>query len=79
MPTQVAIIGAGIAGLTAAEALSRGGFNVVVWDKGARPGGRASSRVREAFEFDHGAQYCSTSSSNRLLETTPGFHPAIAA
>jgi predicted NAD/FAD-dependent oxidoreductase len=54
---QVAVIGAGFAGLTAARALADQGHRVVVFDKGREPGGRASTRRREGFAWDHGAQY----------------------
>jgi predicted NAD/FAD-dependent oxidoreductase len=53
----VGVIGAGLAGLAAARALREGGREVVVFDKGRGPGGRASSRLAEPFAFDHGAQY----------------------
>ncbi|NNE44465.1 MAG: FAD-dependent oxidoreductase [Gemmatimonadetes bacterium] len=53
---RIGIVGAGIAGLTAARLLSASGHDVTVWDKGRRPGGRASSR-RSPAAFDHGAQY----------------------
>ncbi len=56
-PARVAVIGAGIAGLTAARQLRAAGVEVVVFDKGRGPGGRMSSRCREPFAFDHGAQY----------------------
>ena len=56
-PMRVAGIGAGIAGLVAARTLADHGHGVVVFDKGREPGGRASSRRRESFVFDHGAQY----------------------
>ena len=52
-----AVIGAGIAGLTAARILADHGHAVVVLDKGRRPGGRASTRRVSGFAFDHGAQY----------------------
>ncbi len=54
---RVAVIGAGIAGLSAAEELARAGFAPVVFDKGRGPGGRTSMRRAPPFEFDHGAQY----------------------
>lgn len=54
---DVAIVGAGIAGLTAARTFVEHGHEVVVLDKGRGPGGRASSRRRDGFTFDHGAQY----------------------
>lgn len=52
-----AIIGAGLAGLTAARELSQRGESVVVFDKGRGPGGRTSHRRQQGFIFDHGAQY----------------------
>lgn len=58
MAGHVAIIGAGIAGLTAARMLSDSGVRVSVFDKGRGPGGRTSRRrTREGVSFDHGAQY----------------------
>ena len=58
---KIAIIGAGMAGLTCATRLSAAGHEVSVFDKGRGPGGRmASRRVEhggETFRFDHGAQY----------------------
>ncbi len=54
---SVAIIGAGIAGLTCARSLVTSGYHVTVYDKGRRPGGRASTRRTDGFAFDHGAQY----------------------
>lgn len=58
---QIAIIGAGLAGLACATALRARGQSVTVLDKGRGPGGRMSSRRETtqagAFRFDHGAQY----------------------
>ena len=58
---RVAIIGAGLSGLSCASCLSEIGFEVRVFDKGRGPGGRASTRraVIGGVEvgFDHGAQY----------------------
>lgn len=53
------IIGAGIAGLTAARELTRHGWNVVVLDKGRGVGGRMATRRIEQARLDHGAQYFS--------------------
>jgi len=58
---RVAIVGAGIAGLSCAVRLQQGGCNVTVLDKGRNAGGRMSTRriVVPGGEvaFDHGAQY----------------------
>ena len=57
MHVQVAVVGAGIAGLSAARLLQRGGVSVRVFDKGRGPGGRTSTRRADNGDFDHGAQY----------------------
>lgn len=56
-PSIIAVVGAGMAGLTCARTLSDHGLDVTVFDKGRAPGGRTSSRRAGAFHFDHGAQY----------------------
>ncbi|MEM9344291.1 MAG: FAD-dependent oxidoreductase [Pseudomonadota bacterium] len=58
--TRIAIIGAGLCGLTAARALQNEGLSPVVFDKGRGVGGRLSTRRAEnGLQFDHGAQYLS--------------------
>ena len=52
---DVAIIGAGPAGLAAAAELMKQEKTVCVFDKGRGPGGRLSSRRRGETRFDHGA------------------------
>jgi hypothetical protein len=54
---RVAVVGAGLAGLTAARILSDQGHDVVVVDKARGPGGRMSTRRDGDLRFDHGAQY----------------------
>lgn len=54
---RIAIIGAGLAGLTAARELHARGHAVRVLDKGRGVGGRMSVRVAGDYQFDHGAQY----------------------
>ncbi len=58
---KIAIIGAGMAGLSCADALTVAGHDVALFDKGRGPGGRMSTRRVETSaghaSFDHGAQY----------------------
>ena len=57
---EVAIVGAGMAGLACAAQLRAAGVSVSVFDKGRRPGGRMSTRaIDERLSFDHGCQYFS--------------------
>ncbi|MDP4539786.1 NAD(P)-binding protein [Qipengyuania sp. DY56-A-20] len=57
----VAIIGAGMAGLSCARPLVQAGLTVEIYDKGRGPGGRMSTRrvtvEGRGLRFDHGAQY----------------------
>lgn len=55
--TKVAIIGAGIAGLSCATALQNAGFSVTLFEKSRGPSGRLSTRVTPQWQCDHGAQY----------------------
>ncbi len=55
-PQRVAVIGAGLAGLTAARALADAGAAVTVFEKSRGLGGRlATRRTSEGWVFDHGA------------------------
>ena len=62
MTQNVAVVGAGLAGLTCALALVRGGCNVVVFDKGRAAGGRIATRRMGSASFNHGAQYATARS-----------------
>ena len=66
MPTnevqpRIAVIGAGISGLTCATELAERAHSVRVFDKARGPGGRMSTRrvpnLGVGADFDHGAQY----------------------
>lgn len=57
MTLDVAVIGAGMAGLAAARTLMAAGHDVQVFDKGRGIGGRLSTRRTEWGTFDHGAQH----------------------
>jgi squalene-associated FAD-dependent desaturase len=52
---NVAVIGAGYAGLAAAAALSRAGVPVTVYEANATPGGRARRVDAQGFSVDNGA------------------------
>jgi renalase len=59
---KTVIIGAGMAGLSAARILSKKGHEVVVLDKGRGVGGRMSTRTINDAKADHGTQYFSVKS-----------------
>lgn len=67
MTVPIAIIGAGIAGLSVAQALQRAGQPVHVFDKGRGSGGRMASKHSEAGSLDLGAQYF-TARDRRFVE-----------
>ena len=54
---RVVIVGAGIAGLMAAQSLVNHAHDVVVVDKGRSPGGRLATRRIDDATLDHGAQF----------------------
>jgi predicted NAD/FAD-dependent oxidoreductase len=56
-PPEVAVIGAGVAGLSCARALVEAGVRVRVFDKGRSVGGRLAVRRSGAHVFDLGTQY----------------------
>ena len=54
---RVAIVGAGIAGLSCASTLQSHGISVDIFEKSRGPSGRMSTRRSEDWSADHGAQY----------------------
>lgn len=72
---QIVIVGAGLAGLAAADALAGAGHRVRLIDKARGPGGRMSTRRAETplgpVQFDHGAQY--------FTARTPDFAAQVGA
>ena len=54
---DVAVIGAGLAGLTAARRLDAAGHDVTIFEKSRGAGGRTATRRSERGRFDHGAPF----------------------
>jgi len=52
MPPKVAVIGAGIAGLSAASYLQRNGFDTEIYELHDKPGGLCAAWERSGFTFD---------------------------
>jgi oxygen-dependent protoporphyrinogen oxidase len=63
MNKKIAVIGAGISGLTTAYLLSKKGFDVIILEKNNSVGGSIESVFENGFLFDRGP--------NSALETTP--------
>ena len=58
---DVVVVGAGFAGLRAAQVLCRRGLDVVVLEAADRPGGRVATDVVDGFRCDRGFQVLNTS------------------
>ncbi len=61
MTADVVVVGAGLAGLRAAQVLGRRGLEVTVLDAADRPGGRMATDVVDGFRCDRGFQVLNTS------------------
>jgi len=59
--TDVAVIGAGVAGLTCARALEKSGLSVRVLERSARVGGRVGTDVVDGYRCDRGFQWINVS------------------
>lgn len=55
--SHIAVIGAGLAGLSCATELQRAGLRVSVFDINSAPGGRMNTLYGDGWQCDHGAQY----------------------
>jgi oxygen-dependent protoporphyrinogen oxidase len=67
----IAVVGAGISGLTAAHTLAAAGHDVVVLDRRHAPGGRIFTEQRDGFLVEHGP--------NSLISPAPGAESLIEA
>ncbi|MEO8855455.1 MAG: FAD-dependent oxidoreductase, partial [Burkholderiaceae bacterium] len=70
---QIAVIGAGLAGISCARTLAQAGHRVRVFEKGSAAGGRMATRDSVFGGFDHGAQYFTVRDPRfeRALATAP--------
>jgi renalase len=59
--TEVVVVGAGIAGASCANEISRAGISVTVLDRGRSPGGRMSPQLLQGRRVDVGASYFTVS------------------
>lgn len=57
MKKRVIVVGAGVGGLAAACILGQAGYDVTVYEKNDRPGGRADSFRAKGFRFDSGPSW----------------------
>lgn len=57
IPPRIAVIGAGMAGLSCARILADAGLRPIVFEKSRGLGGRIATRRSDAGDFDHGAQF----------------------
>jgi predicted NAD/FAD-dependent oxidoreductase len=72
------IIGAGMAGLTAARLLSTAGHDVTVLDKGRSPGGRMATRRLGEARIDHGAQFFTVRTAAFAQQVATWEHEGLA-
>ncbi len=66
MDKHVLVVGAGVAGLSAAAMLREAGMRVTVVEAASRIGGRAHTSLIGAFPFDHGASWLHNADRNPL-------------
>jgi renalase len=78
---NVAVIGAGIAGLACARTLAQAGHEVTLLEKSQSVGGRMSSCETPFGTFDHGAQYFTVRDTRfeQALAITPGLRKRWSA
>jgi predicted NAD/FAD-dependent oxidoreductase len=75
----IAIVGAGLAGLSCATSLQAQGFKVEVFEKSRRLGGRMSTRNGDNWSADHGAQYFTAKDPLFIEELNTWINDSVAA
>lgn len=75
---SVAVIGAGLAGLSCARMLADAGLSVTVLEKSRGVGGRMSTRRAENFQCDHGAQFFTARDPEFLAEVDRWLSAGVA-
>jgi len=80
-PNNIAVIGAGMAGVSCARTLVQAGHKVTLLEKSRGVGGRMATRETPFGTFDHGAQYFTVRDPRfaRALATVPGVCKAWSA
>src|SRR5450830_1507474 len=78
---KIAVIGAGMAGVTCARTLVEAGHQVTVFEKSAELGGRMATRDSAFGTFDHGAQYFTVRDARltHAMQALPGLCKAWSA
>jgi len=65
--STVAVVGAGIAGLSAAIRLRIAGKEVIVFEQNSYTGGKVTAFEKEGFRFDMGPSFHATTFSRRIV------------
>ncbi|HXD42105.1 MAG TPA: FAD-dependent oxidoreductase [Ramlibacter sp.] len=80
-PRKIAVIGAGIAGLSCARTLAQAGHRVTLLEKGNTVGGRMASCETAFGSFDHGSQYFTVRDDRfeQALAVSPGLRKPWSA
>jgi predicted NAD/FAD-dependent oxidoreductase len=75
---HIAVVGAGIAGLSCAAALQQAGLVVSLFEKSRGPAGRMSTRRGDDWQCDHGAQYFTARQPAFAAELTRWIEAGVA-